>query len=181
MTVAPEIVEKALKLVFGESSQQAKLDDLNSLDERVLKSAFRKKAMHVHPDRAEVLELDVHVLERLFKRLHGAYRLLNRVLVDESLLVNTPVHRRANRPMQTEPAARYFTGRTPQGKLRFAQFLYYNGHIDWQSMIDAITWQLIVRPKIGDIGRAYGFFDHSGILSVQNSGQIGKRDKSIRH
>ena len=42
----------------------------------------------------------------------------------------------------------------PDRPLRFGQFLYYAGLIDWHTMIDAITWQLNVRPKIGEIGRA---------------------------
>ncbi len=157
--VTPDIVAKALKLVFGSKSKYADLRSLRRLDRGVLKSAYREKAMYFHPDRAQVLGLDENILSELFKRLHGAYRLLNRVLVDESLLAPA-----------TEPAhsvgRRYFHGRVPEKKLRFAQFLYYNGLIDWQSMIDAVTWQMQVRPKIGEIGRVYQFFDHSGILSI---------------
>ncbi len=166
VTVTPEIVEKALKLVFGSKSNYADLGMMKSLDQRILKSAFREKVMHFHPDRAGVLGLDEGVLDELFKRLHGAYRLLNSIVVDKSVLVHGTVRRPAPRRAHTAPSRTFYRGRTPETKLKFAQFLYYNGVIDWQSMIDAVTWQLNVRPKIGEIGRAYKFFDHSGVISV---------------
>ena len=176
MTVTPQTVEKALHLVFGSESGLADLQMVKSLDEGILKSAFREKAMHFHPDRAGVLGLDENMLNELFKRLHGAYRLLNRVVVDESVLLSTAVENPENRtetPRKPAPDRMYYRGRTPDTKLKFAQFLYYSGVIDWQSMIDSVTWQLNVRPKIGEIGRAYRFFDHSGVISV-----IREKDRS---
>ena len=197
MTVTPQIVEKALHLVFGSASRFADLQMVSSLDERTLKSAFREKAMHFHPDRAEVLGLDESKLSELFKRLHGAYRLLNHVVADDSVIQSATVRRsekqtgpqtgpgpagpgpdrqqgrRSDTRSKTAPNRMYYHGRTPEMPLKFAQFLYYNGVIDWQSMIDAVTWQLNVRPKIGEIGRAYRFFDHSGVISV-----IREKDRS---
>ena len=166
MTVAPETVERALELVFGAKSSYANLSAFKSLDERALRSAYHQKAMHFHPDRAEVLGLDEKALGELFKRLHGAYGLLNRVKVDNSLLVRTSFHRPTTRPTETETHGRFYRGGMPKTRLRFAQFLYYSGLIDWQSMINALTWQRTVRPKVGDIGRAYKYFDHSEVLTV---------------
>ncbi|MBU8913574.1 MAG: J domain-containing protein [Spirochaetales bacterium] len=166
MTVSPETVEKALELVFGAQSDYASLNAFKSLDEKVLRSAYRRKAMHFHPDRAEVLGLDARALGELFKRLHGAYGLLNRVKVDKSLRVSTAVHRSATRPADTETCGRFYRGGMPTTRLRFVQFLYYSGLIDWQTMISALTWQRTVRPKVGDIGRAYKYFGHSEVLTV---------------
>ena len=218
MTVSAATVQKALELVFGLESDFSAVSSLHIVNESQLRSAYRKKAMHFHPDRAEALGLDEQTLDELLKRLHGAYRLLGRVIDnDESLLVSPQPHhsdtnpspargpadrsstsrasRRASRPSsestthrakrrstyrpedqergygdhnraRSSAGRRFYRGRTPEKKLRFAQFLYYNGLIDWQAMIDAVTWQLNNRPKIGEIGRAYKFFDHSGVISI---------------
>ncbi len=166
MTVTPESFERALAVVFGTKSDYANLDAFESLDERELRSAYRRKAMHFHPDRAEVLGLDERALGELFKRLHGAYGLLSRVKIDSSLRASISLHRPVTWPADTGDGRRFYRGRMPETKLRFAQFLYYNGLVDWRSIIDALTWQRRVRPKVGDIGRAYEFLDHSGIISI---------------
>jgi hypothetical protein len=54
----------------------------------------------------------------------------------------------------------------PNSELRFAQFLYYNRVIDWKTMIEAVTWQYRVRPKVGEIGRSYNFIDFKGVSDV---------------
>ena len=173
VTVTPWIVKKALNLVFGSKSEYADLNMVKMLDERILKSAFREKAMYFHPDRAEVLGLDAGVLDELFKRLSGAYRLLKHVVLDQSVRANPSVRRYPSRPARPTPrrtnpthGPTFYRGRMPETKMKFGQFLYYYGVIDWQSMIDALTWQRSVRPKIGEMGRTFNFFDHSGVISI---------------
>jgi len=46
--------------------------------------------------------------------------------------------------------------------------------IDWKTMIDAVTWQYRVRPKVGEIGRSYRFLDFMSVNSVLKSSPRGE-------
>jgi curved DNA-binding protein CbpA len=45
----------------------------------------------------------------------------------------------------------YYRGALPRRSLRFAEFLYYSGTISWRSLIGAILWQRLGRPRFGEI------------------------------
>ena len=164
--------------------------------------------MELHPDRAGALGVSTQDLERSFKRLHGAYRLLGRLVEDEGLrdrvlssVAGRPAENTLWTPGREEPGPwqgrsaaahgsrfqadaetdsqpeagrRYYHGRVPQGRLRFAQFLYYHQVIDWQTMIDAVTWQYRVRPRLGEIGRSYKFLDFDAVSRVLRNSPRGE-------
>ncbi|MFW5743893.1 MAG: J domain-containing protein [Spirochaetota bacterium] len=208
-TITPKLVHNALRIVFGEDSPYSqRLSALSSLSQSEVAAWFRRRALDLHPDRAGTLGIPPDRLEKAFKRLHGAYRLLSRLVEDEALRnrvieADRPAAVRRTSglwtPREPEPrerhrhdaaaarsdlrrthaeesdARRYYRGRVPQSELRFAQFLYYNRVIDWKTMIDALTWQHRVRPKVGEIGRSYKFLDFeavSRILRVSPRGEL---------
>lgn len=191
-TITPELALRALRIVFDqESVPSADLAMLAGLSQRDLAARFRVRALELHPDRAGTLGQPQDVLERQFKRLHGAYRVLSRLVEDERLCVQivqqsrtrtASDERRHTAPTdtgvpraKTRPASgTYYHGRVPESKLRFAQFLYYNRVIDWRTMIDAITWQYRVRPKLGEIGRAYRFLDFDSVTRVLRASPQGE-------
>lgn len=169
MNVNPIIVERALSVLFGEGSRHISTASLGNLDNAILKTAFRQRSMHFHPDRSRQLQISEEVLDSQFKRLHGAYRLLNRLNNnDESLRIDMATQS----SVKTEKTGRhpYYRGSMPQMPLRFAQYLYYAGIINWDTLIDALIWQTRVRPKIGDIGREYQFLDHENIIDIIKNG-----------
>jgi hypothetical protein len=47
----------------------------------------------------------------------------------------------------------FFHGQVPRRRLRLAEFLYYSGRVSWQSLINAIVWQRMVKPKFGELAR----------------------------
>ena len=199
-TITPTLVRNALRIVFGESSPYSDgLSALATLSQDEVAVWFRKRALELHPDRASTLGIPPDRLEKAFKRLHGAYRLLSRLLEDEALrsrLIRadgaasgrgasglwTPRepeprerHRHEEPARDESDVRRFYRGRVPESELRFAQFLYYNRVIDWRTMIDALTWQHRVRPKVGEIGRSYRFLDFkavSRILRVSPRGEL---------
>lgn len=207
-TITPRITSHALRIVFGDDSPYASgVATVATLSQKELAVRFRARAMDLHPDRAGMIGESSEVLERAFKRLHGAYRLLSRLLEDESLRNQvlaaadrqpvtpaggglwTPRERSADRrpgehadsdrkpadsAADSSRAGRFFRGRVPTGELRFAQFLYYNRVIDWKTMIDAVTWQYRVRPKVGEIGRTYRFLDFDSVTRVLRSSPRGE-------
>ena len=192
-TITPAIALNALRVIFGpDSPYAADLSVLARLTQRDLASRFRSRSLLFHPDRAGVLGQSPDALERAFKQLHGAYRVLSRVLEDaavrDALLrasqaqrtagrrnapggLWTPDRERTARPAR---AGHYYRGKVPETELRFAQFLYYHGVIDWKTMIDSITWQYRVRPKVGEIGRAYRFLNFEQVTTVLRTSPRGE-------
>jgi hypothetical protein len=219
-TITPQLAHNALRIVFGDDSPYAvDVHALAGLSQKELATRFRGRALELHPDRAGALGQPAERLERAFKRLHGAYRLLSRLLEDEHLCRRVLESARASStgrrparsaasgglwtPQHEAPTKRgaaasaphgrgrsahnrtgatsggtgagvYYRGRVPESELRFAQFLYYNRVIDWKTMIDAITWQYRVRPKIGEIGRAYKFLDFEAVTQVLRTSPQGE-------
>ena len=85
-TITPRITTNALRIVFGDESPYASgVATLATLTQRELAICFRARAMELHPDRAGTVGESSEVLETAFKRLHGAYRVLSRLLEDETL------------------------------------------------------------------------------------------------
>lgn len=198
--ITPQITRNALAIVLGDDDRFAlDLSALATLSQSEVASCFRRRALELHPDRAGALGVAPERLERAFKRLHGAYRVLSRLVEDDVLRrrvieadlrssgprgrpdIWTPRASAAERPARPDRAKpharpfsadgstdppRFYNGRVPDGELRFAQFLYYNRVIDWKTMIDAITWQHRVRPKVGEIGRSYRFLDFDAVKRV---------------
>ena len=207
--VSPELVEKAVNLVFSAEQSATQIRSISDLNVGTLRTAFRKGSMQFHPDRAGALGLEAVELEERFKRFLGAYRLLNGLASREIAIAvqrtyadgkrSTP-YTSPRQPERQQPAARQrpagtwgdiygrhsqrrshapkekgiYRGVMPKRPLRFAQYLYYAGVIDWQMMIDAITWQMHVRPKIGEIGRAYHFFDYHGVGDIIKAREVGE-------
>jgi hypothetical protein len=71
-------------------------------------------------------------------------------------------------------ASFYYAGSIPRKKLRIGQFLFYNKIIDWMTLINAITWQASVRPKLGEIGMAFKYLDFDAILSIIRHSMAGE-------
>ena len=191
-----QTVERAFQLVFGESSTSAL--HIQNVDADELKSAFRKKALFFHPDRAGVLGLSETDLTELFKHLHGAYRLLQRVITDDILIDSTSLSsikpkrqggvkragadKRNKHPFGEHFSSSRYRGTVPERELRFAQYLYYSGIIDWQTVISAVAWQFQKRLKVGEIGRNYRFISNYDIIKVIRNRGMGELfgDAAIR-
>lgn len=62
-----------------------------------------------------------------------------------------------------------FTGRLPDRPLLFGHFLYYSGLVDWQTIIKALVWQRTSRPRLGDIGRRFGWLSAEDVVSLLRS------------
>ncbi|MEN8257554.1 MAG: J domain-containing protein [Thermodesulfobacteriota bacterium] len=82
------------------------------------------------------------------------------------------------RPTHRGTQGNLFTGRLPDRPLLFGHFLYYSGLVDWQSIIKALVWQRSNRPRLGDIGRRFGWLtpeDVVSILKTPDGRPFGKR------
>lgn len=69
-------------------------------------------------------------------------------------------------------AAAWKTGHTvakrgiPRRKLLFGHYLYYAGLTNWQTIVKALVWQRTGRPRLGEIGRRFGWLSDQDILTI---------------
>ena len=54
----------------------------------------------------------------------------------------------------------------PTRKLLFGHYLYYAGATNWQTIIKALVWQRAGRPRLGEIGRRFGWLTDHDILTI---------------
>ncbi len=77
--------------------------------------------------------------------------------------------RQSSRPTsawQTRQAWGATTVAMPARKLLFGHYLYYAGVTNWQTIIKALVWQRTGRPRLGEIGRRFGWLTDQDILTV---------------
>jgi hypothetical protein len=146
---ADEHVRRALGVVLGAYPGVGGLSP--AVDRRVLKSAFRRRAHQLHPDKARAVGLSEQALAHRFRELKHAYDYLLALLDAPALIAE----RRFRRP-----------GAIPRKRLRFAQYLYFTGIIDWHTLLAAMRWQHSARPRLGEIARQMSF------LSSEDVGEI---------
>ena len=160
-----------------------------TVDRRALKTAFRRRAHLLHPDKARAVGSTEQALAHRFQELKRAYDFLL-ALLDGRTPADPPGvlgHDRICRhhgatpiepPREVSAARRagqarvdtrhdlHPSGVIPRQRLRFAQFLYYARVIDWGTLLRAVRWQHRMRPRLGEIAREYGY------LSLDDVGHV---------
>ncbi|MDA8165238.1 MAG: DnaJ domain-containing protein [Desulfobacteraceae bacterium] len=64
------------------------------------------------------------------------------------------------------PGERFYEGPLPQRPLLFGHYLYYSGMITWRMIIQALIWQRMQRPRLGQLGQRFGWLTTEGVLQV---------------
>lgn len=181
----------ACRIIFG-SKITVSNEFLQYLQPIGLKTAYRKKAFETHPDRAKTLGRIDRDLHEQFRNVKKAYETLLTFVEHRN---RKPIHgcsytefskrrpsqtpkppsshahqRRHSRPpasaKRKSPADHYYKGTLPKRSLLIGQYLYYSGIISWRTLIEAISWQRLQRPKIGQIAVSWG------LLSVREVTRI---------
>ena len=153
----PEVFD-ACDLLFG-SKVEISLDFLKYLEPSGLRSAYRKKALETHPDRAKALGRDEAKMSDRFREVTLAYERLIPIVGNKGAV---PLQGRSSaKTNNKKPDTRrqenrdfsevFYTQEIPKRELLLGQFLYYSGLISWRTLIRAITWQRRQRPLIGQI------------------------------
>ena len=135
---------EACDLLFG-SEFRIDRETFDYLQISGIKTAFREKAKSCHPDTS--IDNDSTELSNEFIQVKEAY--------DYLLNLKKGV-KRDNASINNND--RYYTGRLPKRKLRFAEYLYYTGVVSWQMLINALVWSKRSDRRIGQ------FFIENGIL-----------------
>ncbi len=159
----------ACHVLFG-SEIDVSVDFLRYLQIPGLKAIYRRKALETHPDRAIALARPAIALEEQFKQINAAYQELHDYLENPMRfkLIDDGSRKRPNQTphkMHTSSGTQsrqaysksegfqrqFYKGTLPKRELLFGQYIYYYGYISYRQLIDAIIWQRIQRPLIGNI------------------------------
>ncbi len=181
----PEVFD-ACDLLFG-SKVEISLDFLKYLEPSGLRSAYRKRALETHPDRAKALGRDEAKMGDRFREVTLAYEKLIPIVGNKGAV---PVQSRSSAKINNEkPNTRrqanrdfselFYTQKIPKRELLLGQFLYYSGLISWRTLIRAITWQRRQRPLIGQIALDWEMISNHEIQRIlmrsNIKGKFGER------
>ncbi len=185
---------QACETIFGHEAKISP-DFLECLQPIGIKTAFRKRALETHPDRAKALGTFAGDLNAEFINVRQAYeRLLSFVetrsedtisasIFDEfrtkqnysnpspksSFHQNTQYKTGQKKAHHNKKHADHFySGSIPNDNLMLGQFLYYSGQISWKTLIEAICWQRRQRPLIGQIAVTWGLISYHDVLRILN-------------
>jgi hypothetical protein len=173
-------VYRACRTLFG-PELQVNRSFLNYLQSSGVRSAFRRQAKEIHPDRFAVAAADIRKKQNhLFQDLNQAHQTIqhfiklrqtNKVIWTSPAAQPRPTASRARRhnsSNQQQPGL-------PPYPLQFGLFLYYLGIVPFKELISAITCQRRQRPQIGDIAKRWGWLNDSHIRQI-----IAHRGKPLR-
>jgi hypothetical protein len=159
---------EACRILFGNDIELSR-EFLCYLREEGVISAFRKRAMEVHPDRALISGVSVKRCQDEFVELKLACETLRQHIASRDILarIDTSSINRQNK-------AYLHPTDLPEEKLLFGRFLYRKGIIEWRQLIKALSWQKSGRPRIGELGISRGYLDRNAVLTIlKNSIKVG--------
>jgi hypothetical protein len=185
---------RACQVLFGPEVQVTR-EFLYYIQPSGIKSAYRKKALITHPDRATHLGKGAHTKTvESFIETNRAYRQLLEFIHrrDNGARVYVTAAGRPRpkaRPMRAgheEPPQQrgnFYRGSIPSRKLPLGQFLFYSGEIPWEALIKAIVWQRNQRPRLGDIARQWGWLVEQDVLYALRRRTLGEPigETLVRH
>ncbi len=164
-----DLLFEACRILFGHDIELSR-GFLRYLQDEGVISAFRKRAMEVHPDRAFVSGLSVQRCQDEFVSLKLAYETLRQHIASRKTFS------RRSDTFSAGQRDRSFLqpNGLPREKLLFGRFLYRMGIIEWRQLIMALTWQKSGRPRIGELGISLGYLDRNSVVTIlKNSARVG--------
>ncbi len=155
-----------------------------------IKTAFRRRALLTHPDRASRHGTGAALAgTALFIESKDACdNLLDFVRKRHTL--SPPRDRGPHRPSTPGPGAAAagrktchsrhrdtrsyrYRGDLPRRRLLLGEFLFYSGIISWDSLIKAIVWQRSQRPRLGEIAARRGWVKESDTRWLARHKRLG--------
>ena len=151
-----------------------------------VKSAYRRKAKETHPDFFASASPHVQQIQTsLFRDVLDAYYVINLFFKqrEEGLWHSHSRSRTTSNPQKT-PRQTKKTKKTaddnwesenfsrrplPFRTLEIGRYLYYQGHISYQQLINALVWQRKQRPIIGDIALRWKWLTPAAIERINRT------------
>ncbi len=157
---ACHILFEGLDPITPSSLDTLKIDDI--------KSIYRKKLFQYHPDlyTGESKEV-IEEKKNYFIKLVEAYEIIINHLTnkkEDPHFYNKKVFKKDKSKTSKDYKNKCIF--VPKRKLKFAEFLYYNGIINWRTYIRAINWQKTTRDKIGEIALRWNYIDEEELYFI---------------
>ncbi|MCW8859789.1 MAG: J domain-containing protein [Deltaproteobacteria bacterium] len=174
----PQVTEaevlSACRTLFGAELHLNK-GFLTYLQASGVRSAYRKKAKVIHPDRFSVSSSTIKTKQlRLFQDLNQAHQTVQSYLKQKNIFTPTaftqssPAYSQSSHRRQDPPRQQHWTRQLPSRPLQFGLFLYYLGIIPFHGLVNAVTWQRQQRPVMGEIARRWGWLNEENIRQIIN-------------
>lgn len=164
---------RACRTLFGPELHLNK-DFLTYLQPSGVRSAYRKKAKIIHPDRFIISgATTIDRQNRLFQDLNQAHQTVQNYLKQKKHQGTTrpaqarSSHAQTQRP-ETARKQQYRQFSLPPRPMQFGQFLYYLGIVPFSALVSAITWQRQQRPALGQIAQNWGWLNEHDIQRIIN-------------
>ena len=180
MTVIPEaVLFRACKVLFDPDLKPSQ-DFLRDLEPLALKSAYRKKVFETHPDRAKTVGKSQGEMHRRFGQVVRAYQILYSVVEGnpEFVIQEPEKPKKRHKPARSkkhDPRHHFYQGALPERELLLGQFLYYSGIISWKTLINAIVWQRMQRPPIGQIASQWNMLSDDEVKKILNERRFNEK------
>jgi hypothetical protein len=167
-------VQRALGVVLGVDALRLAT---SRLDRQTLKTAFRRQAHRLHPDKALVMGLSEQALTDRFRELKHAYDYLLALIEAQkaTAYISEPAGPPLAQPGSDTRPGLHPSGKIPRRRLRFAQYLYYARVIDWNTLFRAMRWQHRTRPCVGEIARESGLLSRDDVTHILRHKRIDER------
>lgn len=159
---------EACRILFGNDIELSR-EFLCYLQDEGVTSAFRKRALEVHPDKALISGFSVKKCQDDFVALQFACETLRQYIASREILSHV-----VTSPAGNQNKSYLYPTVLPEEKLLFGRFLYRMGIIEWRQLIMALTWQKSGRPRIGELGISLGYLDRNSVITIlKNSIKVG--------
>ncbi len=194
LVVAEQELYNACYALFG-PNLTVNRDFLEYLQPTGVRTAFRKRAFETHPDRDNAKNGKSFKQDTdNFLIVQQAYENLSNYLVarergfrfpptslketDYNGYKNSNFKKTSKQPSQTAyrhrnnsnnfgwDAEKLYSGPVPSRRLLLGHYLYYSGIINWRTIIKALVWQRTKRPRLGEIGRDFGWLSETDIPTI---------------
>lgn len=77
-----------------------------------------------------------------------------------------PAHTFRHQAAHINTTGGIYTGAIPNRKLLFGHYLYYAGIIDFRTIIHALIWQKVNRPRVGELAQRFGWLSNKEVLTI---------------
>lgn len=194
--LAESEVLHACRTLFGPGSDIGR-GFLYYLQPSGAKSAYRKKAKETHPDFFYAEDSSIQQQQTAtFRAIMEAYDIINRFFKERDNGLWTVSPDTTGKPArrgshQARPATRsagkqsggyHYRGQIPFCVLELGRYLFYSGHISYGELIEALIWQRLQRPIIGNVALRWGWLAERAIEQITASSAIPGRfgEKAVR-
>ena len=151
-----------------------------------LKKAYRRRALELHPDRAELSELTPEEMTARFSEVQEAHTVLKSYLRSRAPFDRADLQRAGVRPpplrQKRRATAGWHRGAMPSRRVPFGEYLYFAGKISRSMLEDAVAWQRRQRPSMGRLARDWGLLTQAVVDDLEKRRRPGERfgDVAVR-